>query len=93
MLLNLSEEFFEDAGKVEFARSMMLQNPHPQDPEAFVRQLAARRHDARDRLGSLSMPVLVIGGERRHPRARVEIERAGRLIPAKLVVMDRRRTG
>jgi 3-oxoadipate enol-lactonase len=43
---------------------MMLQNPHPQPPEAFARQLAASsRHDARDRLGSLSLPVHVIGSE------------------------------
>ena len=65
LLLNLSEEFFEDEGAVELARNLMLQNPHPQEPEAFARQLAAgSRHSAGDRLRSLSMPVLVIGGER-----------------------------
>jgi 3-oxoadipate enol-lactonase len=64
ILLNQSEEFFENAGMVEFVRGMMLQNPHPQPPEAFARQLAASsRHDARDRLGSLSLPVHVIGSE------------------------------
>jgi len=65
LLLNLSEELFEDPAKVEFARSLMLQNPNPQDPEAFARQLdASSRHDTLDRLPSLSMPVHVIGGER-----------------------------
>ena len=64
MLLNHSEEFFENAEMVAFVRGMMLQNPNPQPPEAFARQLAASsRHDTRDRLGSLSMPTHVIGAE------------------------------
>ncbi len=42
----------------------MLQNPNPQQPEGFARQLgAAARHEARDRVGALAMPVHVIGGE------------------------------
>jgi 3-oxoadipate enol-lactonase len=65
LLLNLSEEFFENEPAVEFARNMMLSDPNPQPPEAFGRQLAAvGRHEARERLGSLSMPVHVIGAER-----------------------------
>ena len=64
MLLNLSEAFFENEEAVAWLRGMMLENPHPQPPEAFARQLdASARHDARDRLGSLSMPVHVIGAE------------------------------
>jgi pimeloyl-ACP methyl ester carboxylesterase len=64
MLLNHSEGFFENADMVAFIRTAMLQNPHPQPPEAFARQLAAcSRHDTRDRLGSLTMPAHVIGGE------------------------------
>ena len=65
MLLNLSEEFFENTDAVTWLRGLMLENPHPQPPEAFARQLdASSRHDTRDRLGSLSMPVHVIGAER-----------------------------
>jgi 3-oxoadipate enol-lactonase len=65
MLLCHSEEFFENADAVATVRGVMLENPHPQPPEAFARQLAACiRHDTRDRLGSLSMPVHVIGAER-----------------------------
>jgi 3-oxoadipate enol-lactonase len=65
MLLNHSEEFFENPDMVAFVRTAMLQNPHPQPPEAFGRQLAAcSRHDTRDRLGTLTMPTHVIGGER-----------------------------
>ena len=65
MLLCHSEEFFENADAVATVRGLMLENPHPQPPEAFVRQLAASsRHDTRDRLGSLAMPVHVIGAER-----------------------------
>jgi pimeloyl-ACP methyl ester carboxylesterase len=65
MLLTMSEDFFEDDARVEWLRNAILGNPHPQPVEAFARQLAAsRRHDAADRLGSLSMPVHVIGAER-----------------------------
>ncbi len=47
MLLVHSEEFFENAEAVAFVRGMILQNPNPQAPEAFARQLtAAARHDA-----------------------------------------------
>ena len=46
-------------------RDMMLQDPHPQPPDAFIRQLeASSRHDARDRLPSLRCPTHVIGAER-----------------------------
>jgi 3-oxoadipate enol-lactonase len=65
MLLNFSETFFENAQGVEWIRGMMLQHPHPQPPEAFIRQLeASARHDARERLSSLDVPTHVIGGER-----------------------------
>ena len=64
LLMNLSEQFYENAEAVKFVRDMMLQNPHPQDPEGFARQLAASsRHDTADRLAELSLPVHVIGGE------------------------------
>ena len=64
MLLNHSEAFYENADAVTFIRTMMLGNPNPQPPEAFARQLdASSRHDTRDRLPSLTMPVHVIGGE------------------------------
>ena len=64
MLMTLSEEFFENEEATQYVRGMMLADPNPQPPEAFARQLeASRRHDARDRLGSLTMPVHVIGCE------------------------------
>ena len=64
LLMNLSEEFYENTEGVRFIRGMMLQNPHPQDPEGFARQLAASsRHDTTDRLANLSLPVQVIAGE------------------------------
>jgi pimeloyl-ACP methyl ester carboxylesterase len=64
LLLNHSEAFYENPDMVEFIRTAVLNNPHPQPPDAFGRQLAAcSRHDTRDRLGSLTMPVHVIGGE------------------------------
>jgi 3-oxoadipate enol-lactonase len=64
MLLNHSESFYESPEMVEFVRTAILNNPHPQAPEAFGRQLAAcGRHDTRDRLGTLTMPTHIIGGE------------------------------
>jgi pimeloyl-ACP methyl ester carboxylesterase len=64
MLMNHSEGFFDHPEMVEFIRTAMLNNPHPQPPDAFGRQLAAcGRHDAREALGALTMPVHVIGGE------------------------------
>ena len=64
MLLNHSEEFYENAEAVAYLRGLILQNPHPQPPEAFARQLdASSRHDARAGLGSLAIPTHVIGAE------------------------------
>ena len=64
MLLIHSEAFYENAEAVAFLRGMMLQDPNPQPPDAFARQLAASsRHDTRAELGLLSMPVQVIGAE------------------------------
>ena len=64
LLLNLSEQFYENADAVAYARRLMLDNPHPQDPEAFVRQSdACGRHETRDRLGRLAMPTHIISGE------------------------------
>src|SRR4051794_24441508 len=64
MLYTLSEEFFENEEMTAYVREMMLADPNPQPPEAFGRQLeASRRHNSRDRVGSLDLPVHVIGGE------------------------------
>jgi 3-oxoadipate enol-lactonase len=64
MLMNHSEAFYEHPEMVEFMRTAILNNPHPQPPEAFGRQLAAcGRHETRERLGSLTTPTHVIGGE------------------------------
>jgi 3-oxoadipate enol-lactonase len=64
LLQTVSQEFYENAEGVEFLRNMMLANPHPQPRDAFLRQLdAGSRHDTRERLGALQMPVHVIGAE------------------------------
>jgi pimeloyl-ACP methyl ester carboxylesterase len=64
MLLCFSEELFEETERITFLRQQMLANPHPQKPEGFARQAeASGRHEARERLPSLSMPVHVIGAE------------------------------
>jgi 3-oxoadipate enol-lactonase len=64
MLMNHSEGFYDHPEMVEFIRTAMLNNPNPQPPEAFGRQLGAcGRHDMRDRLAGLTMPAHVISGE------------------------------
>lgn len=65
LYLCYTEAFFENEEMVEFMRTALLENPYPQPPEAFARQAAAgARHDLRERLGELAMPVHVIGAER-----------------------------
>jgi pimeloyl-ACP methyl ester carboxylesterase len=64
MLLVFTEAFFEEPERVTFMRQTMLGNPFPQSPEAFGRQAgAAGRHETRERLPSLELPVHVIGAE------------------------------
>ena len=92
LLLNLSEEFFEDEGAVEFARNLMLQNPHPQEPEAFVRQLAGQLAARCPRPPRLALHARA--GDRRrarHPRAGVEVDASwpSSIPGAKLVVLDK----
>lgn len=91
LLLTLSEGFYDTDGAVDFVRRMTLQNPNPQPPEAFARQLAASsRHDARTRLGSLGMPVHVIGAEHDILIPVWKSVEVAELIPgAKLTVMER----
>jgi len=91
LLLNLSEEFFENEAAVRFARDLSLQNPHPQDPEGFARQLeASSHHDASDRLPTLSMPTHVIGGQRDILVPVWKSEELAALIPdARLTVLER----
>jgi pimeloyl-ACP methyl ester carboxylesterase len=90
LLLNHSEAFFENADAVAYMRGMMLQNQHPQEPDAFARQLAASsRHDARDRLGALTLPVHVIGAERDILVPVWKSKELAELIPdAKLTLLD-----
>jgi pimeloyl-ACP methyl ester carboxylesterase len=60
MLLTMSEKFHAEPETVAWLKRMILSNPNPQDTEGWVRQLeACGRHDVRDRLGELSMPVHV----------------------------------
>jgi 3-oxoadipate enol-lactonase len=65
LLLCYTESFFANREAFEFLRGAMLAYPYPQDPHGFARQArAGGRHDARDRLGQLTMPVHVIGARR-----------------------------
>lgn len=91
MLRCFSEDFFANARAVTFMRNLMLANPHPQAPEGFVRQLeACGRHDVRDRLAQLGMPVQVIAGEQDVLVPAWKSREIAELVPdARLCVIDR----
>ena len=58
-----SKAVFED-GRVDAFCDAMLNNPYPQSTEAFQRTARAiLDHDTRDRLGSITVPTLVLHGE------------------------------
>jgi 3-oxoadipate enol-lactonase len=64
LLLVLSEQAFETPEQITMLLELMMTYPYRQRPEGFLRQLeAGSRHDARDRLGDLRLPVHVIGAE------------------------------
>jgi pimeloyl-ACP methyl ester carboxylesterase len=90
MALVYSEIVFDNEAFVSAARETMLAHPHPQSNEAFIRQLeAGARHEARPRLGGLSMPVQVIGARRDIMIPPHKSDELAALIPgAKLTVLD-----
>jgi pimeloyl-ACP methyl ester carboxylesterase len=90
MLLCFSEAAFENTEMIEFVRNMLLSNPNPQEPEAFVRQLlSTSRHEARDRLGTLEMPVHLIGAGHDILVPVWKTQELAELIPgARLTVLD-----
>jgi pimeloyl-ACP methyl ester carboxylesterase len=65
MLLTLSEQLFENDEAVATVKRMTMENPDPQPTEALIRQIRAMaRHDVRDQLAQLHMPVHVVAGDR-----------------------------
>ncbi len=65
MMLTFSEGFFNDSERFRRLREILLADESPQPPEALDRQLhASGRHEVRERLPELTMPVHVIGAER-----------------------------
>jgi pimeloyl-ACP methyl ester carboxylesterase len=64
LIMTLSPGFYEDQTRIDALREEILANPYPQARAGFVRQLrASATHDARGRLGSLTVPTHVIGAE------------------------------
>ena len=65
LMLNLSEEAYENEELLARATRRIVEMSHPQRPEGLWRQAqATSRHDLRDRLADLKMPVHVIAAER-----------------------------
>lgn len=89
MLLCFSEAFYENADMVAFVRQALLAGPE-QEADAFVRQLlATSRHEVRDRLGELDLPVHVIGAEHDVLVPVWKSRELARLIPgARLTVLE-----
>lgn len=82
--------FFEDPARPEIVRAMAAANPYPQRREGAVRQWRAdQAHDARERVGGIACPTLVVGG-RVDPLVPVRFsEELAELIPdARLEVLD-----
>jgi len=81
--------FFKVASQVDGLIRFAERNEWPQAPDAFERQArAAIEHDARDRLGSIRVPCLVLTGELDlvNPPS-IARELAGSLADARLVVL------
>jgi pimeloyl-ACP methyl ester carboxylesterase len=91
MLLCFSEDLFDEPERITFLRQGMLANPHPQKPEGFARQAEATgRHEARERLPSLKLPVHVIGAEHDILVPAWKSQELAELIPgAKLTIIER----
>lgn len=91
MLLTLSEQTLEDMGEqLRAMAQMVLSYPYRQRPEGYERQLAASAtHEARDRLGTLQVPVHVIGAEQDLMVPVWRSRELARLIPgARLSIID-----
>jgi pimeloyl-ACP methyl ester carboxylesterase len=64
LLYMVHSQEFSDGGFLPIVRQAMLDYPHQQEVEAFIRQLdAAGRHDLRSRLPELRVPTQVIAAE------------------------------
>lgn len=74
--------FFEHPNQVEGLIRFAEKNEFPQDAEAYARQAsAALDHEARDRVGQITQPTLVLVGDRDLVNPIEKSEELARLIP------------
>lgn len=90
IVLSLSEATYETVEDMALARRLILSYPYRQRRDGFVRQVEASvRHDVRDRLGALTVPVHVIGAEQDLLVPVWKSRELGRVIPgARLSIME-----
>jgi 3-oxoadipate enol-lactonase len=90
LLFGVGHTFLNTVG-LEMLVGMFLAVPHPQDPAGYLRQVDADlAHDTADRLGRITCPTLVLGGEEDTIFFREHHEMLARTIPgARLVMLPR----
>jgi pimeloyl-ACP methyl ester carboxylesterase len=90
LLRTISEDVLDSDDAIDGMKAMATENPHPQSTESLIRQIRAMsRHDVRDRLGELAMPVHVIAGARDVLIPPWKSEEVAELIPGAALTMIR----
>ncbi len=85
-----TDEFFEKPEYVQMVIDGMLANPYPEPAHAYDRKIAALAGwDARDRLGQITAPTLVlVGREDILVPVKLSEELAARIPNAELIILE-----
>ncbi len=90
LLWVFTEKFFENTAMVQIAVDMLVTGPYPQPAHGLIRQVGAcLEHNAKDRIGSITAPTLVLAGnEDILVPVRMSEELAAGIPGAELVVLE-----